>query len=71
MFSCQREAGNIAFHIVNAQSEQANMEETMLGKSTKGYLGYARISVSRKKVDKDSMLYLRFGRIYSFYCPND
>ncbi len=46
----EEEAGNIAFHIVNAQSEQANMEETMLSvRKTKGYLGYARISVSRKK----------------------
>lgn len=40
----EEEAGNIAFHIVNAQSEQANMEETMLSvralKDILAMLGY-------------------------------
>lgn len=67
----EEEAGNIAFHIVNAQSEQANMEETMLSvralKDILAMLGY----LFPEKVDKDSMLYLRFVTHLQFYCPND
>ena len=57
----EEEAGNIAFHIVNAQSEQANMEETMLSvRALKDILAMLGYLFPEKKVDKDSMLYLRF-----------
>lgn len=54
----EEEAGNIAFHIVNAQSEQANMEETMLSvRALKDILAMLGYLFPEKKVDKDSMLY--------------
>lgn len=64
----EEEAGNIAFHIVNAQSEQANMEETMLSvRALKDILAMLGYLFPEKKVDKDSMLYLRFVTHLQFF----
>ncbi|MGM0213399.1 PRD domain-containing protein [Enterococcus sp. AZ109] len=64
----EEEAGNIAFHIVNAQSEQANMEETMLSvKALKDILTMLNYLFPEKKVDKESMLYLRFVTHLQFF----
>ncbi len=66
----EEEAGNIAFHIVNAQSEQANMEETMLSvRALKDILAMLGYLFPEKKVDKDSMLYLRFVTHLQFLLP--
>lgn len=64
----EEEAGNIAFHIVNAQSEQANMEETMLSvRALKDILAMLGYLFPEKTVDKDSMLYLRFVTHLQFF----
>ncbi len=64
----EEEAGNIAFHIVNAQSDQANMEETMLSvRALKDILTMLSYLFPEKKVDKESMLYLRFVTHLQFF----
>ncbi|MBO1304900.1 PRD domain-containing protein [Enterococcus sp. 669A] len=64
----EEEAGNIAFHIVNAQSDQANMEETMLSvRALKDILTLLSYLFPEKKVNKESMLYLRFVTHLQFF----
>jgi beta-glucoside operon transcriptional antiterminator len=64
----EEEAGNIAFHIVNAQDSLANMEETILSirmlKDILMLLGYL---FPEKEVDKESFLYLRFVTHLQFF----
>lgn len=55
----EEEAGNIAFHLVNAQSEQNDMGNTILGiKMQKNIFNIIQVSF-QKKLDTDSMNYAR------------
>lgn len=56
----EEEAGNIAFHLVNAQSEQNDMGNTILGiKMQKNIFNIVQM-MFQKKLDADSMNYARF-----------
>lgn len=64
----EEEAGNIAFHIVNAQDEQTNMEETIqFIRMLKDVLMILSYLFPEKEVDKESMLYLRFVTHFQFF----
>lgn len=56
----EEEAGNIAFHLVNAQSEQNDMSNTILGiKMQKNIFNILQVTF-QKRLDMDSMDYARF-----------
>lgn len=64
----EEEAGNIAFHIVNAQEDHGNMEETILFiRMLKDILMLLNYLFPEKEVDKESMLYLRFVTHLQFF----
>lgn len=64
----EEEAGNIAFHIVNAQDNNTNMEETILSiRILKDILMLLSYLFPEKAVDKESMLYLRFVTHLQFF----
>lgn len=55
----EEEAGNIAFHLVNAQSEKNDMESTILGiKMQKNILNIIQVAF-QKKLDENSINYGR------------
>ena len=56
----EQEAGNIAFHLVNAGMDHPDMEETILGiRMQKGIFNIIQVAF-QKKIDKESMDYTRF-----------
>lgn len=56
----EEEAGNIAFHIVNAQTDECEMENTMLAvKMLKDIYNIIQYNL-KIKIDKDSLNYSRF-----------
>lgn len=56
----EEEAGNIAFHIVNAQTDEAEMENTMLAiKMLKDIFNITQYNL-KVKINKDSLNYSRF-----------
>lgn len=62
------EAGNIAFHIVNAQFEQSDVKETVLSiRMLKDMLMMLSYLFPTKKIDTDSMLYLRMVTHLQFF----
>lgn len=63
----EEEAGNIAFHIVNAKSENAEMENTILMvKMMKDILNIIRYDLN-VNLDKDSLNYSRFITHLQFF----
>jgi len=64
----EEEAGNIAFHIVNAQDGRANMEETIQAiRMLKDILMLLSYLFPEKEVDTESLLYLRFVTHLQFF----
>lgn len=63
----EEEAGNIAFHIVNAQTDSAEMENTLLMiKMMKDILNIIKYDI-KVKLDKDSLSYSRFITHLQFF----
>ena len=63
----EEEAGNIAFHLVNAQTENPDMEQTMLAvKMQKDIFNIVQFSFA-KKVQTDSIHYTRFVTHMQFF----
>lgn len=61
------EAGNIAFHIVNAQTEKLNMENTISSiKILKDILNIIQIFY-KKQINSESVNYLRFVTHFQFF----
>lgn len=63
----EEEAGNIAFHLVNAQTENPNMEQTMMAvRMLKDIFNIVQFSFA-KKIQKDSIHYTRFATHLQFF----
>lgn len=63
----EEEAGNIAFHLVNAQTENPNMEQTMLAiRMLKDIFNIVQFSFTQE-IRKDSIHYSRFATHMQFF----